>query len=318
MQAVRPATREEYALFFEKVRLWELLHLGREAVGEHEMDWVLTSLFDEWFLEGHTYAMASKCIAATCFFRPHFGRGAGCHLSGARQALRGWRRVEPAASRLPLPWPVVAAIANRLYALRFWEEAMIVLLCFFTYFRPSEPFKLRAKDVIPPCLGAGPGHELWALTLHPLEVGEPSKTSEYDESILLDHPSSHFLGPLLHTLGRQRRPDDLLFATTQVTYAARFRQACLELRLEVLGMPTPYQLRHAGATCDFVAHRRTLLEIQRRGRWRSQLSVRRYEKGGRLNEQLAKLPPALRDHAVRCAASIVEVACSARSPLRLD
>ena len=47
-------------------------------------------------------------------------------------------------------------------------------------------------------------------------------------------------------------------------------------------MAHPYRLRHGGATTDFARKLRSLESIQQRGRWKSQSSLRRYQKGGRL------------------------------------
>ena len=57
------------------------------------------------------------------------------------------------------------------------------------------------------------------------------------------------------------------------------RQCCERLGLNVLGPPTPYQMRHAGASWEFASKIRTLSEVQRRGRWRSPSSLLRYDGG---------------------------------------
>ena len=66
-------------------------------------------------------------------------------------------------------------------------------------------FSLFANDAHSlPCweavLGAGLAHQYYALTLHPLELGAPSKKCEHDESVLLDQSYSSSLSPLLVTL----------------------------------------------------------------------------------------------------------------------
>ena len=279
------------------------------------MDWVLTAMLDDWYLEGERLNACKKAVAALVFFRPHFGRGAGCLLAGARQALRGWKRLDPPASRLPLPWAVVEMIANALLFAQEYEAALVCLLCFFTCFRPSEPFKLLGKHVIAPCPRAGAGHQYWALTLHPFELHAPSKTQEYDESILLDEEYALFLGPLLAQLGARNGVDNSLFTINQLQFGHCFRAACERLHLKCLGSPTPYQLRHSGASWEFAAGTRTLAEVQRPGRWRATASVRRYEKGGRVTEQLAKLLPPSRFHAIACADTIVSAVCGLRLPL---
>ena len=218
-------------------------------------------------------------------------------------------------SRLPLPWAVVAMIANSMMCAAQVEAAIVTLLCFYTYFRPSEPFKLWGKHVVPPIAGAGAGHQHWALTLHPFELHGASKTQEFDESILLDRPEAVFLGPLLHRLALAGRMELPLFSLTQAEFGRAFRAVSEKLGLLALGTATPYQLRHAGASWDFAAGTRTLAEVQRRGRWRAAASVRRYEKGGRISEQLNKLPAAVRIHAVKCSESIASVVSGTRLPL---
>jgi hypothetical protein len=210
---------------------------------------------------------------------------------------------------------VVAMIANQLMVQGQRESALICLVCFHTYFRPSEPFKLLGKHIIPPVALAGLGHQHWAITLHPYELERPSKTQEFDESILLDKVDSVFLGPLLYRHAVHHGLEQPLFVTTQRQFGEAFRAACTVLRLDKDGPPSPYQIRHAGASWDFAAGDRTLAEVQRRGRWRAGASVRRYEKGGRITEQLNRLSPELRTHAIACANAIVDIVSCLRLPL---
>eukprot|EP00974_Lingulodinium_polyedra_P037643 3610712-Lingulodinium_polyedra.AAC.1 len=53
-------------------------------------------------------------------------------------------------------------------------------------------------------------------------------------------------------------------------------------------------LRHGGASHDALLGTRSAREIQERGRWASERTVRRYRKGGRVNQLLAGLPQAIR------------------------
>ena len=74
----------------------------------------------------------------------------------------------------------------------------------------------------------------------------------------------------------------------------------------------PYQLRHAGPSCDRALGLRPLLEVQKRGRWLAHLSVVRYEKAGRLAGEVAKLPAALRQHLGACEAALEGCFCDSR------
>jgi hypothetical protein len=76
-----------------------------------------------------------------------------------------------------------------------------------------------------------------------------------------------------------------------------------------------YMFRHAGASTDFALKLRPLAEIKLRGRWKSDASLRRYEKGGRLADQLQRLPPRLRTHAKRCADCVDNVLAGSASAL---
>ena len=54
--------------------------------------------------------------------------------------------------------------------------------------------------------------------------------------------------------------------------------------------PHPYALRHGGASTDVLLKRRDLQEVKSRGRWRTDSSVRRYNKHARILREVARLP----------------------------
>eukprot|EP00959_Pyramimonas_sp_CCMP1952_P097948 2047047-Pyramimonas_sp.AAC.1 len=56
--------------------------------------------------------------------------------------------------------------------------------------------------------------------------------------------------------------------------------------------PQLYSLRHGGASFDAISQRRALSEIKKRGRWRTDGSVRRYEKAALALREATKLSPA--------------------------
>ena len=138
-----------------------------------------------------------------------------------------------------------------------------------------------------------------------------SKTGEFDESLLLDREPFLFLGECLRRQGAGRRPDQSLFDLDQPTFSGLFRKAGQELGLVDIH---PYQLRHTGASVEFASQSRSLAEIKRRGRWKSDTSVRRYEKGGRLSDQLRKLDGRTRSHVLLCGRVIHDVLLRRRPP----
>ena len=207
-------------------------------------------------------------------------------------------------------------MANHFVQQRQWEAAVITLIIYHCYLRPGEPFRLIVGSVVPPVPDTGPIHARWSLTTHQHELGISSKTQEFDESLQIDQQQFPFLGPALMTIANGRAQHLPLFPLQQSEYNRLFRQAVVDLPLAALGQVAPYQLRHAGASNDFSSGRRTLIEIQRRGRWRSTASVRRYEEGGRVTEQLRRLPERLRIHGVTCGLHIASIVSGMLSPLR--
>ena len=124
----------------------------------------------------------------------------------------------------------------------------------------------------------------------------PSKVREFDETVTVDlDPARSFLAPGLRTL--KNRNADRLFGFTQQIFAKEFRAAAERLNLGHM-MPHSYQLRHSGPSHDMQQKLRSLLEIKIRGRWRADASLRRYQKEGRLAQQLGLLPLGLRRRAV--------------------
>ena len=194
------------------------------------------------------------------------------------------------------------------------EEARYVVLTTASYLRPGEALRLRAGAVIPPQLGVAALHSHWSVVLHPSdgEEARPSKTLEFDETVILDQELHSFIGPALGRLAQSRHPLSPLFSFEAPRLARAFRKAGEALRLDPL--PMLYQLRHSGASHDAATKSRSMLETKLRGRWRSDSSPRRYEKGGRLGEQLQRLEPRVRAFCLRAARELPGVLSGRLSP----
>ena len=68
--------------------------------------------------------------------------------------------------------------------------------------------------------------------------------------------------------------------------------------------PVLYMGRHSGASLDRLTEAISLQEVQKRGRWRTETSVRRYEKRALVQEVYLSLPHHVRQQAHRCEAEI--------------
>ena len=107
-----------------------------------------------------------RLLAALCYIRPALGRPKDMMTPLAKQALRGWKRLAPGFSRLPLAWEMIAGLAMQLLANDRYMCAAGVLLCVIFYLRPGEMHKLRVRSLTAPLPSAGPGHLHWAVALH--------------------------------------------------------------------------------------------------------------------------------------------------------
>ena len=116
---------------------------------------------------------------------------------------------------------------------------------------------------------------------------EPSKTLPYDDAIPFDSQLAPWLTNLLPHLkaGRVKGP---LWSFDYSQYVTAFKAA-----RERIGLPhlVPYQARHSGASVDRALGHRALTDIKKRGRWRNDSSIARYEKSGRLARSAQMLSP---------------------------
>jgi hypothetical protein len=136
----------------------------------------------------------------------------------------------------------------------------------------------------------------WTLILHPAEREETSKTGISDESIIVDGPFL-WLGSVLELLTRGRAAGEQAFKVTYQGWARLYQAAGQHLKLNAFGPPVLYQLRHGGASHDQFHNHRALDVVKKRGRWLTDASVRRYEKGGRIPQLLARLTNEQREQA---------------------
>ncbi|CAK0821618.1 unnamed protein product [Prorocentrum cordatum] len=93
------------------------------------------------------------------------------------------------------------------------------------------------------------------------------------------------------------------------TYAKAFKKVCGRLGLALV----PYQARHSGASHDRAREIRPQFEAQKRGGWKSQKSVVRYEKHGRLGKQRHRLIAEQQARFQRCRAELAAVLLHGRA-----
>ena len=111
---------------------------------------------------------------------------------------------------------------------------------------------------------------------------------------------------------QRRQPrDKLLLNLSDAEYLLLFHRAAANLQVDVV----PCRGRHSGASVESAENLRTLESTQKRGRWKSAKSVRRYVKSGRVNQSWSELAP-LVHHPESIATKSCPRYCFAVTPLR--
>ena len=246
---------------------------------------MLVSVFDEMFYKLEEASAAYKLLSGIKYFLPRL-KGPDS-LPRALHAAKVYSVRRPANQRLPLPWVATCAIVARMCSRNHVAMGVETILSHKCYLRPGEADRLKVKQLVRPCPAAGRQYLHWGLLLFPTEDLRPGKTKDFDESVLVDN--CPFLSPFLEVLASNRSPESMLWPHSPEEYTKEFEAAVVALKLEPL-KPCRYAMRHGGASEDLLLRRRSALEVKRRGRWRSDDSLKRYGKETRLLAELSKIP----------------------------
>ncbi|CAE7686262.1 CPK3, partial [Symbiodinium sp. CCMP2592] len=286
--SVSPACLARYKRHWEEMEPMMLDGRGRLRPIAR-VDQALAEHLEDLYRDGEDLATARYAVAAALFFKPELRSPAMTHLPKVKQS-RWVEQVVP--SQESLAHTVCSGGP---------ASACIELGCSGDRDLPApDLFAVHATErgAPPPKEGRGEAQLTagWVSTL----VGGASslgsrgvlKKQEFDECLQLDLPYHQPLGPATYKLLRlhQKRGEEHIFSVTLEDVTQFLERAQIELELKGLGELQPYRLRHGGASHDFVSKLRDLASIQMRGRWRSQSSVRRYQKGGRLTQLMQTLP----------------------------
>ena len=276
---MRQATAARYSDCVEELHRYVACS-GGSLADPHAADVTLECYFESLFLGGEAKANARWCLYGLAWQRGWATKGGA--FPKAKQALKGWDRLQPPGSREPAVWEAVLAVADDLIGRDLQSTLVGALLpvAFDGYLRPSEALGLRGADVLRPAR-SGP-QRLWAATVAPATQPVPSKTNTFDDTVFLGNSAKGqaFVGGILDVLLSRAGQDKLFDRLTLAQLEATVKAACVRLQLPVTF--TPHCLRHGGASRDALEKFEDLRAIQRRGRWKARESVRRYEKAGAL------------------------------------
>ncbi|CAE7820938.1 unnamed protein product [Symbiodinium necroappetens] len=286
LNSVKEPTRRDYLQrlekFYDFVRFHQL-----DIKRERELDAALCDYADSLYLDGESSTSGQKLQAALEFVRPEAAREGRLVLPRFRKALKGWRRMAPTQTRLPMPEMIKSSISGVFLAKGLTEPALFNEVTYSTYGRPGELLKMKAEDFV----RRNQDFSHSVLVVAPIERGESSKAGIYDEVLILDDTRAPWLERAMqHHVTRRKKADGEeadMWSFSAREYLELWRQAVSILDVEDLAV-TPYQNRHGGASRDHLLRLRSIQAIQRRGRWASDSSARIYDKPGRLQQVMNK------------------------------
>ena len=308
---IRPSTAAAYNQAVQPVLKWVEVN-GIDITFGDPMERALAEYFEDLYFEGYAAGSASRLLAALEHMHPSM-KSKGVHDAvQARTALRGFRRLVPEQSRAPLPLVALYAMIGAALHSQDRIFAIMLLIAYCGYLRPSELLGIRGRQLIPPVAGAMT--RTWAILLAPSYQAVPSKTQAFDESVLLDWAVFEKIHPLL--LGLSRAGDQFIWHMPYTVFLQKFHRYAEISGVQAALKPHPYAMRHGGASSDCLLERRTLAQIKARGRWRADSSVRRYEKHARLLAQVKLIPLEVRVYGLLIEKHLVQMVLRKRDAPR--
>ena len=288
---------------------------GFKADTDASLDMALLEFYDHLFMEEEPLDQGTKTLAAVGHHRPRFHRSSRTGLlPRARRALQGWQRIAPLPTRLPLPWIAVAGIAMVLAADGHPKAAVAVMVGADAYLRPGEIRGILPEDIVAGRGEVGKAYSFTSLLLNPEHRGVQTKTHQFDDSVIFDSKGREWIGEALMIASKSTLDGQPIFNYQAAKFNTLFRNAGAKIGLGQHDL-VPYLLRHTGPSHDYLTKTRSLVDIKRRGRWRSDASVRRYEKSSRVMSQLGKLAAPQLAYMRKAEKNLFAVLCRGQTPL---
>ena len=290
---VTPETIEKYAACLRDFFDWASQFRSLKTVSEDIIDELMCRYFDILLRDAwHPYVGRYVLFGYLLFF-PRSDIKKASRLTMAREAIAGWVRRVPGASRHPWPIGVFFLLMSRLLSDNAVDAAIACLLQFDAYLRPSEVCSLRWASVAAPTTGLGTLYSSkWAIVIGNADLGERTKTGQSDDTVILGSPGREWVLTVLklwHAHQSSSGSEFVFPGLTLARYEKLFR--CHSKRLlHPIGFVTPHVVRHSAPSHDVFSGSRSLAQVKRRGRWAHDNSVKRYEKSGRLLLQASRLP----------------------------
>ena len=223
-------------------------------------------------------------------------------VDGVRNALKGWARMLGDQVRDPLQEELALELLLQPTETGNPLAAAAATIQLITYARHSEALGLHREDVVLPRPRGSQRYNHVAVIFGSSSRGYVTKGGGQDDTVVIDSTCPTFITQVLRQLRRICPPGERIFDELTLTgYEHAVASAADDLGLSAFRV-VPHTFRHTGPSNDFLQKRRSLLAVQKRGRWKHLRGVTRYEKAGRVLRQWAKLPLARQDRARKAAA----------------
>jgi integrase len=292
-KTVGVARHKSYVKAWQDLKEWAKAK-GLSIESKQDLDHAVVNKMNYMFFDGHDVADAMTLLAAVKFHRQDIPKTGA--LVRAPEALSGFRKLDPPKGRLPMPYPMLAAVVRRLWGIKL-QVSMWLLVGWATCCRPGEALKLRKKDIVPPTdlcphwiiilncgLDPTPKGPFANAAADKRDFKLTSKVGVSDEAIIVDQPYMKNLGKIMLEAVKGKANESLMFDFDTSEAVKLWNESLMELGYIEHGINCTYQIRHGSASTDVLTGLRTLTEIQKRGRWEAAKSVKRYTNGGRISQ----------------------------------
>lgn len=282
-KSVSVESRNQYQWYLDKFKAFCVENGESWPPAKGQVDLILADYMDFLYASGKSSHEGEKLLAALEFRYVQFKN----MTPRSKRALKGWRKAAPPSSRLPLPRLLMVGMTMQMLAEGLTDMALLMLVAFDLYLRPGEAIELCQRHVVPPVKVAGRQYSAVHVVIRDQEGLKPDKTGTFDNSLPFDKPATKWVGQLLLQKSKALpRKDARVFKFKLEEFRKAFARAGEAFNIPGLH---PYQMRHGGATEDLTSKIRDFQGVKTRGRWRTDQSVRRYAKVGRVQQLLSKV-----------------------------
>ena len=280
-----------------------------------DLDKMGAECLDFLFFEGYQAERGEKLIAAFQSLHPEIGTAASGSLPRMRAGMRGFRRLAHGYSRTPLVLEAVYAIIGPMVSHGQLDMGRAILVGWDAFLRiPSDLVRLTKRSLIAP-VPELTGNR-WGLLLYPEEAVGRSKTAQFDESVILEHPASAALDPVWRTKLPRGPRDGPLWDFPEIALSKEFNRVVAELVLPP--STVAYQIRHGAASYAALLGTLSIAQIQRRLRHGSPIPTQRYEKHTRYLSEVGKLSPEIRAYGTWVGENLPALLLGTLSPISFD